>query len=289
MSRDEAIEWAKRCPAAANEVIEIRTVMDMADPSPDVCEASRDRTSKRPLGGGGKVVRGIWPSNRPRSGWWRGRLQAREAPEGSRSRGGRGAMGIGARRMFGWAVGGGQCDGRGRVGRAGSRLSELPLMGSGLIELELRDGFGIGEVEGRGLIELKFGLGRSPGGGHPGGPMGQVEVEEDVLHGGGEGDERDDPHLATAGGAQEREHFATNASRRCPRATSCAHSMRLDRDRVVGPVGPGSSKRSGGATGWDGRSDEGRRFVSTGISSGSGRPIETTVDLRRALGARTPW
>jgi putative transposase len=30
--------------------------------------ADRDRTSKRPLGGGGKVARGIWPNNGPRSG-----------------------------------------------------------------------------------------------------------------------------------------------------------------------------------------------------------------------------
>ena len=28
-SRDEAIEWAKRCPASANEVIEIRQVMEL--------------------------------------------------------------------------------------------------------------------------------------------------------------------------------------------------------------------------------------------------------------------
>jgi hypothetical protein len=37
--------------------------------------------------------------------------------------------------------------------------------------------------------------------------MRQVEMEEDALHGGGEGDEGDDPHLALAGGAQEREDF----------------------------------------------------------------------------------
>jgi hypothetical protein len=30
-SRDEAIEWAKRCPASANETIEIRQVQEMAD------------------------------------------------------------------------------------------------------------------------------------------------------------------------------------------------------------------------------------------------------------------
>jgi hypothetical protein len=34
----------------------------------------RDRTSKRPLGGGGNVVRGVWPSNRPKSEGWRGCL-----------------------------------------------------------------------------------------------------------------------------------------------------------------------------------------------------------------------
>ena len=30
-SREEAIEWAKRCPASANEVIEIRRVQEMSD------------------------------------------------------------------------------------------------------------------------------------------------------------------------------------------------------------------------------------------------------------------
>jgi len=34
-------------------------------------------------------------------------------------------------------------------------------------------------------------------------------MEEDVLHGGGKGDERDDPHLPFAGGAQEAKHLAT--------------------------------------------------------------------------------
>jgi hypothetical protein len=35
-SRDEAIAWAKRCPAANNETIEIRQVFEMADFPPDV-------------------------------------------------------------------------------------------------------------------------------------------------------------------------------------------------------------------------------------------------------------
>lgn len=35
-SRDEAIEWAKRCPAAENEVIEVRQVHELADYPPEV-------------------------------------------------------------------------------------------------------------------------------------------------------------------------------------------------------------------------------------------------------------
>jgi len=75
-------------------------------------------------------------------------------------------------------------------------------MRRGLIELELRDGLRSREVEGRGLVEVELGLGRAPSGGHAGRSAGEVEMEENTLHGGGEGDERDDPHLATAGGIQ---------------------------------------------------------------------------------------
>jgi hypothetical protein len=39
-SRDEAIAWAKRCPASTNEVIEIRQVMEMADFPEDVKKAA---------------------------------------------------------------------------------------------------------------------------------------------------------------------------------------------------------------------------------------------------------
>ncbi|HEX3862412.1 MAG TPA: YciI family protein [Stellaceae bacterium] len=39
-SRDEAIAWAKRCPASDNEVIEIRQVHEMADFPPDVQQAA---------------------------------------------------------------------------------------------------------------------------------------------------------------------------------------------------------------------------------------------------------
>lgn len=36
--REEAIAWAKRCPASSNEIIEIRQVMEMSDFAPDVQE-----------------------------------------------------------------------------------------------------------------------------------------------------------------------------------------------------------------------------------------------------------
>lgn len=39
-SRDEAIAWARRCPASNNETIEIRQVMEMSDFPPDVKEAA---------------------------------------------------------------------------------------------------------------------------------------------------------------------------------------------------------------------------------------------------------
>jgi hypothetical protein len=37
-SKEEAIEWAKRCPASENEIIEIRQVQEMEDFAPDVQE-----------------------------------------------------------------------------------------------------------------------------------------------------------------------------------------------------------------------------------------------------------
>jgi hypothetical protein len=39
-SREEAIEWAKRCPASANEVIEVRQVQEFGDFPPDVQAAA---------------------------------------------------------------------------------------------------------------------------------------------------------------------------------------------------------------------------------------------------------
>jgi hypothetical protein len=39
-SKEEAIEWAKRCPASSNETIEIRQVQEMADFPADVQQAA---------------------------------------------------------------------------------------------------------------------------------------------------------------------------------------------------------------------------------------------------------
>ena len=39
-SKQEAIEWASRCPGSNNEVIELRQVQEFADFSPDVQEAA---------------------------------------------------------------------------------------------------------------------------------------------------------------------------------------------------------------------------------------------------------
>src|SRR5689334_8116869 len=39
-SRADAIEWAKKCPASENEIIEIRQVQEMSDFPPDVQQAA---------------------------------------------------------------------------------------------------------------------------------------------------------------------------------------------------------------------------------------------------------
>lgn len=43
-SREEAIEWAKRCPASDDEVIEIRQVQEMEDFEPGAGRARYERT-----------------------------------------------------------------------------------------------------------------------------------------------------------------------------------------------------------------------------------------------------
>ncbi len=54
-SREEAIEWARRCPASGNEVIEVRQVQEMADFPADVQQAA---TGFEALQGGGRGAGG---------------------------------------------------------------------------------------------------------------------------------------------------------------------------------------------------------------------------------------
>ncbi len=51
-SRQEAIEWAKRCPASENEVIEIRQVQEMEDFPPDVQKAAEGFSEMQAKAGG---------------------------------------------------------------------------------------------------------------------------------------------------------------------------------------------------------------------------------------------
>ena len=52
-SREEAIAWAKKCPASENEIIEIRQVQEMADFSEEVREAAAGLVEMR-----GRTARG---------------------------------------------------------------------------------------------------------------------------------------------------------------------------------------------------------------------------------------
>jgi hypothetical protein len=47
-SRDEAIEWARRCPAGENEVIEVRQLMDMSDFPADVQQRLAELENAQP-------------------------------------------------------------------------------------------------------------------------------------------------------------------------------------------------------------------------------------------------
>jgi hypothetical protein len=49
-SKDEAIEWASRCPASGNEIIEIRQVQEMADFPADVQKAAEGFTEMQKSG-----------------------------------------------------------------------------------------------------------------------------------------------------------------------------------------------------------------------------------------------
>ena len=50
-SREEAIAWARRCPASDSDIIEIRQVQEMADFPPDVQEAAAGFAEQQKAGG----------------------------------------------------------------------------------------------------------------------------------------------------------------------------------------------------------------------------------------------
>ena len=53
-SKEEAIEWAKRCPASDNEVIEVRQVQELSDFPADVQEAAAKFTELKARSGQGR-------------------------------------------------------------------------------------------------------------------------------------------------------------------------------------------------------------------------------------------
>lgn len=50
-SKEEAVEWASRCPASENEVIEIRQVQELADFPPDVQAVAAKYPEMQPKSG----------------------------------------------------------------------------------------------------------------------------------------------------------------------------------------------------------------------------------------------
>jgi hypothetical protein len=57
-SREEAIRWASRCPAAENEIIEVRQVQEMEDFPPDVQQAAAGFTEMQQAAGDKSKARG---------------------------------------------------------------------------------------------------------------------------------------------------------------------------------------------------------------------------------------
>ena len=56
-SKEEAIEWASRCPAGENEVIEIRQVQELEDFPADVQKVAAALPAMQPQPGGGSARR----------------------------------------------------------------------------------------------------------------------------------------------------------------------------------------------------------------------------------------
>jgi hypothetical protein len=109
--------------------------------------------------------------------------------------------------MRGWAGRG--CGRESPAGRPHSGASEVEVVGQGLVELEVRDGVGLGGVEGRCLIEEpgeEIAL-RWPAAGERGGGLwGRSRWRRMAETTGGSVRKARIHHLAAAGGTQQRQH-----------------------------------------------------------------------------------
>ena len=111
----------------------------------------------------------------------------------------------------GWTL---RAEGHGR----GSVLS----VGHGLIEVEVRNGFGLGGVEAARLIEGEGALGRRPSRRQWRGSGWEIEMREDRANGNGIGDEGDDTHGSAARRADEWEDVIDPSDEGCPSRGSTA-------------------------------------------------------------------
>ena len=93
------------------------------------------------------------------------------------------------------------------TGEGWGEVSVVEPRGEGLVEVEVGGGLGARGVEGGRLVEEEVGLGRATRRGDRRRPVGELEVEEDSGHDGRIGEKRQDPHLRSAGRAQEGQDF----------------------------------------------------------------------------------
>src|SRR5689334_13798942 len=65
-SKEEAVQWAMRCPGGENEVIEVRQVQELEDFTPEVQKAAAGFAELRPSGERGNPQRGQGSQGKPR-------------------------------------------------------------------------------------------------------------------------------------------------------------------------------------------------------------------------------
>jgi len=101
-------------------------------------------------------------------------------------------------------------------------------------------------------VEGELGLRRSAGGRYGRRPVRQLQVEQDGANGGRIGEEGQDPHLPSTGGAQQRQHLVDPGEQESPEGTGAAGGWAL------------------GGISWPGRGRDGRRREGTCPCGGYG-------------------